>query len=174
MISSCELRQVDRKDIPHIVELVNLAYRSQEYRGWTSEADIVKGNRTTNEQINALLDKQNSHLLLMQHHERLIGCVHLQKHGQSCDIGMLTIHPQWQDMGMGKVLLKRAEEFAIKQFEIQFLEMSVLSVREELLQFYQRRGYHLTGRSETYPYEANVGTPLQSNIQVLKLLKPVY
>ena len=38
-------REANFKDIPQIVDLVNISYRSKEFKGWTSEVDIVDGNR---------------------------------------------------------------------------------------------------------------------------------
>ena len=76
-------------------------------------------------------------------------------------------------MGIGKKILKLAEEHSIKNYAINLFEMSVLSVRKELINFYERRRYKLTGESEPYPMNANVGKPLSSDIQVLHLIKEV-
>jgi len=38
--------------------------------------------------------------------------------------------------------------------------MSVLNVRIELIAYYERRGYHQTGKTESYPLDADVGQPL--------------
>ena len=38
--------------------------------------------------------------------------------------------------------------------------MWVLSVRSELIAYYQRRDYQMTGMQADYPLDANVGQPL--------------
>ncbi|MDH1802462.1 MULTISPECIES: GNAT family N-acetyltransferase [Acinetobacter] len=165
-------REANFKDIPQIVDLVNISYRSKEFKGWTSEVDIVDGNRINSEQVKELF-KDESKLFVMFENQELIGCVHIQKQDNSCYIGMLTTHPKVQNLGIGKKILKLAEDHSIKNYAINLFEMSVLSVRKELINFYERRGYKLTGESEPYPINANVGTPLASDIQVLHLVKEI-
>lgn len=163
-------REANIEDISKIVELVNLSYRSKEFQGWTSEADIVEGDRIHYDQVKHLIN-DGSTLFVMFKNKELIGCVHVQKQVECCYIGMLTIHPKVQNMGMGKDILKLVEEYSIKNYSINIFKMSVLSVRKELIHFYERRGYKLTGESEPYPFQANVGTPLSSAIHVLHLKK---
>ncbi len=165
-------REAKIEDIPQIVDLVNISYRSKEFKGWTSEADIVKGDRINNAQVQELF-QNDSKVFVMFKDEELIGCVHVHKQNDSCYIGMLTTHPNVQNMGIGKEILKLAEEHSIKNYSINCFEMSVLSVREELINFYERRGYKRTGDNEPYPVNANVGTPLSSEIQVLHLVKEI-
>lgn len=172
MNTTTYFREAKIADIPQIVDLVNISYRSNEFRGWTSEVDIVDGNRINHDQVKALF-KDNSKLFVMFQNEILIACVHVQKQNDACYIGLLTTHPKMQNMGIGKNILQFAEEHSIKNYSINFFEISVLSVRKELINFYERRGYKLTGESEPYPVNANVGTPLSSDIQVLHLVKKV-
>jgi hypothetical protein len=68
-------------------------------------------------------------------------------------------------------MLMAAEAYAIKCFNPQRLMMSVLSSRMELLSFYQRRGYQLTGKTTAYPIDAGVGILLLQDLQVLELSK---
>ena len=102
-------REANFKDIPQIVDLVNISYRSKEFKGWTSEVDIVDGNRINSEQVKELF-KDESKLFVMFENQELIGCVHIQKQDNSCYIGMLTTHPKVQNLGIGKKILKLAED----------------------------------------------------------------
>jgi ribosomal protein S18 acetylase RimI-like enzyme len=171
-VESITFREANIKDIPQIVDLVNISYRSKDLKGWTSEVDIVDGDRINPEQVKELF-KEDSKLLVMFDNHELIGCVHIQKNYSSCYIGMLTTHPKVQNIGFGKRLLTLAEEYSIENYSVNFFKMSVLSVRKELINFYERRGYKLTGDSEPYPVDANVGTPLSLGIQVLHLKKEI-
>jgi ribosomal protein S18 acetylase RimI-like enzyme len=84
---------------------------------------------------------------------------------------MLATNPKVQTQGLGKKMLTHAETYAIEHFKASVLKMSVLSSRPELLAFYERRGYVLTGDIEEYPLSADVGQPLVAGIHVLSLAK---
>ena len=76
----------------------------------------------------------------------------LEKHGQSLYLGMLTVSPGLQGKGIGKKLLSAAELYA-KQLKCNKIEMSVISVRHELIAWYQRHGYLDTGIRKRFPAE---------------------
>ncbi|MHA3055953.1 GNAT family N-acetyltransferase [Acinetobacter sp. ANC 4633] len=164
--------EATKQHIPDIVKLVNLSYRSQDVRGWTSEADVVSGERISAQQLQDLFVPDAKILLLFDAAE-LVACVHVQKHKDQAYIGMLTTHPQRQNQGLGKQVLQFAEDFAQENFAVTGFKMSVLSCRTELIEFYLRRGYVLTGETEDYPIDANVGQPLFENIRLLHLVKHV-
>lgn len=164
--------EATKQHIPDIVELVNLSYRSQDLRGWTSEADVIEGDRISAQQLQDLFIA-DSKILLWFDAAELIACVHVQKHKDQAYIGMLTTHPQWQNQGLGKQVLQFAEDFAQANFAVIGFKMSVLSCRTELIEFYLRRGYMLTGETEDYPIDANVGQPLFEDIRLLHLNKLV-
>jgi ribosomal protein S18 acetylase RimI-like enzyme len=84
---------------------------------------------------------------------------------------MLATDPKLQAQGLGKQVLLHAEAYATEYFEASVLKMSVLSSRPELLAFYERRGYVLTGEVEEYPLSAGVGQPIVAGIHVLSLAK---
>ncbi|MHA3103975.1 GNAT family N-acetyltransferase [Acinetobacter sp. ANC 3791] len=166
------LIEATQQHIPDIVELVNLSYRSQDLRGWTSEADVIEGDRISAQQLQDLFIT-DSKILLWFDAAALIACVHVQKHKDQAYIGMLTTHPHWQNQGLGKQVLQFAEDFAQANFAVTGFKMSVLSCRTELIEFYLRRGYVLTGETEDYPIDANVGQPLFEDIRLLHLKKLV-
>ena len=56
--------------------------------------------------------------------------------------------------------------------EVRDLIMYVLDVRSELIAYYQRRGYQITGHTEPYPVNANVGQPLVP-IQLIEMKKTI-
>ncbi|KAA8731275.1 GNAT family N-acetyltransferase [Acinetobacter qingfengensis] len=154
-----------------IVQLVNQAYRPQDAaQSWTNEAGLVTGKRTSTAQILALL-KEHSYILLMYQGEQLLACVHIEKYENKACIGMLTTHIDFQNQGIGKVMLQKAEEFIRQQIAINWIEMAVLSKRPELIAFYQRRGYQLTCQILDYPVHADIGVPLSKDLKVLQLYK---
>ncbi len=51
------------------------------------------------------------------------------------------------------------------------LVMAVISNRRELIEFYQRRGYRLTGKTKAFPVNAALWTPKLENLKLVFLEK---
>lgn len=154
-----------------IAALVNMAYRPDKYaKGWTHESDLVAGNRTSPEQVSKQMSP-NSPVLVALRGREVIACVQITQDGPDSWIGMLATHPSEQNSGIGKKMLIAAEAYAANHFSPERLKMTVLSSRPELLSFYQRRGYQLTGKVSQYPVDAGVGIPLMNDLHVLELCK---
>jgi GNAT superfamily N-acetyltransferase len=154
-----------------IAALVNRAYRpGAGAHGWTHEAGLVDGERTSAAQVLALFDAQSA-ILLMRMDAAIVACVHVQGGAGSAYIGMLATDPALQARGLGKRMLAHAEAYAVTRFAPARLRMSILSARPELLAFYERRGYALTGETADYPVAARVGQPRVAGITVLTLEK---
>lgn len=168
---SYELRIACETDAEAIAALVNRAYRpSSNEMGWTHEANLISGERTTSRQIISLLFER-SVILLLCIGQKIVACVHVQGSRSTAYIGMLATDPKLQTRGLGKEMLFHAEKYALENLQASELKMSVLSSRPELLAFYERRGYALTGEIETYPLSAGIGQPIVEGIHVLSLLK---
>ena len=165
------ITQANTSQAALIARLVNQAYRpASDTRGWTHEADLVAGDRTSAEQV-ALQISPRSPVLVALRNGDVIACVQIIHDGPDCWIGMLATLPSEQNAGLGKKMLSAAEAYAIDHFMPKRLMMSVLTSRPELLSFYQRRGYQPTGNVTEYPVDAGVGEPLISNLQVIELSK---
>ena len=176
-IHEISFRDAVPSDAVNIVELVNQAYRpAQQYRGWTHEAELVTGQRTDTHQVNTLLQRKNSLVLLALKEAVIVGCVHMEMHVENVhtlvEIGMLAVCPTLQDNGLGKQLLARAEQQARGLFSPEKFRIQVVAPRTELIAFYHRRGYQNTGKTLDYPLTAGVGTPTQQHLKVETLEKP--
>jgi ribosomal protein S18 acetylase RimI-like enzyme len=146
-----QIEQATDKDINDLVTLVNSAYRGESAKkGWTTEADLLGGIRTDKEGIEELLHKQGSVILKYTSYGHLLGCVNLQKQQSIMYLGMLTVAPDIQAQGIGRKLLTTAEQFA-QAAGCSAIHMTVISVRDELIQWYQRRGYTLTEERKPFP-----------------------
>ncbi|MBS1491391.1 MAG: GNAT family N-acetyltransferase [Bacteroidetes bacterium] len=132
-------------DIPALNQLVNSAYRGDSSRqGWTTEADILDGTRTDEAAISEFMREPGSVILKVIEETRLIGCVRLVKHGPKLYLGMFAVAPGLQNQGTGKKILLAAEEEARKQ-DCSTIFMTVISVRAELIAWYQRNDYQQVG-----------------------------
>lgn len=147
-------------DSEDIARLVNKAYRPAfGVSGWTHEADLVSGSRTSASQVTETLLKPNSIILVGIKDAAIVACVHIEKHGKESHIGMLAVNPELQGAGAGKQMLSEAESYANEVFAPEKFSMVVVSFRRELIAFYLRRGYQQTGVLMDYPLSQGVGTP---------------
>ena len=141
------------RDVPALNDLINSAYRGDSSRrGWTTEADLLDGIRTSEESLGDMLWKPTATILKYERAGALLGCVYLEQRGSSLYLGMLTVSPDAQTGGIGKQLMVAAEELA-QEKHCQKMTMTVLSQRSELIAFYERRGYRSTGQTEPFPMD---------------------
>jgi len=166
------VRAANISDIGDIARLVNSAYRPKfGAHGWTHEADLIVGARTDANQVAGLLSKPDSIVLLGLIRSEIAACVHIERIGGDSCIGMLAVNPPRQDLGIGKELLAHTEHYARTKFLSDRCVMMVVSLRIELISFYQRRGYQRTGSAMPYPQMANSGTPLEAGLKIEMLEK---
>ena len=171
---SLNIRTAKIDDVEQLVKLINLAYRAQSDRSWTTEKAFVDGTRITKEQLNRDLNQSNFELLVGENeHGSLVGCIGLTFDNSSVEIGTFAIDPTIQNLGYGREMLNYVEAYVAQSCsEVRDLIMYVLDVRSELIAYYQRRGYQITGHTEPYPVNANVGQPLVP-IQLIEMKKTI-
>jgi ribosomal protein S18 acetylase RimI-like enzyme len=141
-----------QEDVPELVALINGAYRGEgAKKGWTTEADLLDGTRTDDVHLAKLIGDPGGVLLkCLNDEERIIGCVNLQKHGNKLYLGMLTVSPELQGGGVGKRMLEAATDYAGQQ-QCAAIYMTVISVRHDLIAWYERHGYKKTGERKPFP-----------------------
>ena len=159
-VSSQPITVATEKDIPSLNILVNSAYRGDSSKkGWTTEADLLDGIRTDEDSLRKLIEDPGSVILKYTSGSCVLqGCVYLKKKGDKLYLGMLTVSPELQAKGIGKQLLAAAEDYA-KQVGCIGITMTVISVRHELIAWYERHGYHPTGETEPFPTDPSFGLP---------------
>ena len=140
-------------DVPAIVALVNSAYRGDSSRaGWTTEADILGGQRTDAEEISHLIAKDGSIILLCLRDGTIIGSVHLERvDAATAYLGMLVIRPMLQGRRLGRLLMEAAERLAVADWGVSRMQMQVITLRHELIAYYERRGYRRNGETRPFP-----------------------
>jgi ribosomal protein S18 acetylase RimI-like enzyme len=139
-------------DASELDRLINSAYRGETSRqGWTTEADLLDGTRTDAAAIKELIETPGTIILKFVEEDEIIGCVELKNQSGKLYLGMLTVKPTLQGKGIGKQLLIAAEAEAAKQ-NCTSIFMTVISVRKELIDWYMRNGYHLTGERKPFAF----------------------
>ncbi|MFM8743443.1 MAG: GNAT family N-acetyltransferase [Cytophagales bacterium] len=137
-------------DAAAINQLVNSAYRGEgSKQGWTTEADLLDGTRIDEEAVKELISRPGTTILRYVENEQLLGCVELRQEKGKLYLGMLSVAPNTQGKGIGKKLLLAGEEHA-KSVGIRIMMMTVISVRKELIDWYVRHGYQLTGERKPF------------------------
>ena len=138
-------------NVTEITNLVNSAYRGEtSKKGWTTEAYILEGTRITESELVEILSDTNNTFLIVQEKDKIIGTVLLTNKKTELYLGMLTISPELQNTGLGKKVLLAAEDFA-RSLGLPKITMTVITIREELIAWYQRNGYRDTGKREPFP-----------------------
>ena len=155
-------------DVPAIAALINLAYRGAELDGgWTTEVELFQGNRTSEEFLREDIEANAEASLLVWRLPDgvLLGCVWLEPEDDSIwYLGSLSIEPRQQDQGLGRELLAAAEDWVRKRGGRE-IRMTVVNVRDALINWYMRRGYALTGETEPFPYGNNrFGIPKRDDL----------
>jgi GNAT superfamily N-acetyltransferase len=135
--------------------LVESAYRGDSARGgWTHEADLLETPRSSPEWLASLIADPDEVILLLLENERPVGCVQVSRRPDAVAyFGLLTVDPTRQADGFGKRLIAAAEAEAVRRFGAKTMELTVISRRTELIDYYRRRGYRLTGEERPFPVE---------------------
>jgi ribosomal protein S18 acetylase RimI-like enzyme len=157
-----------------LVRLVESAYRGESSRaGWTTEADLLDGQRTDLQEVEELLRDPAVVIALSFDGDALVGCVKVRAAGTGVShIGMFAIDPRRQSRGIGSALLREAERVAREEQAAVRVEMTVIEQRLELLAWYARRGYRPTGATEPFPYDnARFGMPRRDDLRFVVLAK---
>ncbi|MFD0278831.1 GNAT family N-acetyltransferase [Kitasatospora sp. NPDC127111] len=166
-------RPATEADVPALVELVESAYRGEASRaGWTTEADLLDGQRTDADGVTAAVTHADGVVLLAERDGELLACCQLERRGELAYFGMFSVRPGRQGGGVGRTVLAEAERFAAEEWGAVELEMTVIEQRADLIAWYERRGFHRTGVYSPFPYgDERFGIPLRSDLRFEKLAK---
>ena len=173
--SPLPVRTATPDDAAALERLVNSAYRGDSSKaGWTTEADLLGGQRVDVEGLRALIGRAPAAgrtdgcavVLVHEDASGLVACVELEPQGASCYLGMLTIRPTAQAGGLGRRLLAAAEQYAMRHFGTREMHMTVIVQRTELMAWYERRGYRRTGVRKPFPYgDPRFGLPRRPDLE---------
>jgi len=171
--TAARFRVASADDVDAIVALVESAYRGDVSRqGWTTEADMLEGQRTDAPGVDALIRKPESRVLLIERDGLLVACAHVEKQGHAAYFGMFSVRPDLQGGGLGKLMLAEAERIAREEWACRELQMTVISIRDVLIEWYERRGYRRTGRYSPFPYgDERFGIPKRDDLRFEYLVK---
>ena len=137
------VRRARLDDAPALAQLVNRAYEV--------ESSFVDGNRTTADEIAKMLQKGT--FLVLEQGPILAATVYVDtrdgKAGDGGYIGMLSVEPSLQGMGLGTRLVRIAEAMC-EAMGASSVRLRIVNLREELARWYRGLGYREVA---TFPYD---------------------
>lgn len=140
-------------DATSLEKLINSAYRGETSKlGWTTEANLLEGKRITVDELLELFKNKENTILKFTEKDTIIGCVLLANKTDKLYLGMLSVSPLQQNKAIGKKLLKEAEIHALS-LGLPKIVMTVITIRDKLIKWYNRHGYIDTGVRE--PFQLN-------------------
>jgi ribosomal protein S18 acetylase RimI-like enzyme len=166
-------RSATLADVDALVVLVTSAYRGDASRaGWTTDADLLDGNRIDPEVLRADIERARSRVLLAERVDpqarnvELLACAHVAEEDGAGYFGMFAVQPGLQGGGIGRAVLAEAERIAREEWRLPAMRMTVIDVREELIAWYQRRGYRRTGIRKPFPAtDPRFGIPKRDDLR---------
>ena len=161
------------KDAETVCSLINSVYRGENSKkGWTTEAYMLGGIRIDNKNVKKIIGNDSNVIILaLLENNIIVGCVHLETKENRCHLGMLSVDVNYQDKGIGKKIMEYSEGYAKYEMECEIVEMKVIGQRKELIDFYIRRGYRITGESEPFLLSTHFGEPKTSDLYFEYLTK---
>jgi ribosomal protein S18 acetylase RimI-like enzyme len=166
-------RDAIETDVPDLVALVESAYRGDSSRaGWTTEADLLDGQRTDAEGVVSVVRGDGSRMVAVERDGELVACCQLERRGAHAYFGMFAVRPGMQGGGLGKAVIAEAERMVRERWDAREMHMTVLTARDDLIAWYERRGYRRTGRMSPFPYgDERFGIPRRDDLEFELLVK---
>jgi GNAT superfamily N-acetyltransferase len=158
VLSQMSIRIAVPADAAKITSVINAAFR-------VAEGFFIDGNRITQTEVEQLLGK--GAFLLAETDEKLDGCVYVELRGERSYLGLLSVDPARQQGGLGSFLMNAAESYC-RERGSRFMDILIVSLREELPPFYRKRGYVENG---TTPFPADVETKIPCHF--INMSKPL-
>ena len=159
--------------MPAIHALVQSAFRGEASRsGWTTEADLLDGQRTDEAALTDIVDSATGVIVLAEEGGRVVACCHLEHPVNGVAyLGMVSVEPQLQAGGVGRAVLAEAERRALARAAGR-MRITVIRQRSELIKWYERLGYRRTGESQPFPYgDERFGRPRVDDLEFVVLEK---
>ena len=137
------VRVAEAHETADILRITNAAYQVEKF--------FIDTDRLSEAGLRSLLD--NGVFLITGSRD---GCVYVELRGERAYFGPLSVHPDSQGTGLGRILVNAAEAYA-RAHGCRFMDITIVNLREELPAFYRKLGYTPSG---TKPFPDDEPTKL--------------
>lgn len=159
--------KAELNDASEIADLVNSAYRGEVSRaGWTTEADLLDGLRITTPEIATLIRRDDAFVLVGVLRDQVVACIACERNENTAKFGLIAVKPSLQNKGYGREMIQAAEAITSREWRVAGFYLSVITLRTELIEFYERLGFERSGQFEDFPENRALWQP---KVQALAL-----
>jgi GNAT superfamily N-acetyltransferase len=151
-----KVRAAGLQEAGEIVRVINAAFNP-------AESFFVNGDRIDLDQVLHYFEKG---LFLVA--GEMEGCVYVELRGERAYFGLLSVDPARQKGGIGKTLIRAAEDHA-RQEGCRFMDIRIVNLRVELPAFYGKLGYVESGTEEF-----TLGAPTKLPCHFIKMEKALW
>jgi GNAT superfamily N-acetyltransferase len=146
--SNSPIRPATFADVPALTRLINAAF--------VVENVAFDGDRVNEQGVRGYMNTGT--FLLVEDVAGLSGCVYVECDRERSYLGLLSVAPRRQGLGLGRRLVAEAEKFA-RESGCVVMDLRVISPRaKQLLPFYLRLGYHEAG-AQPFPHNLSSKVP---------------
>lgn len=168
--------KAELSDAEAVAKLINSAYRGESSRrGWTTEADILDGLRTTTADVAKLINRTDAFVLIGVLNDEVVASIACEQQmiadALTAHFGMIAVKPTLQNNGYGKDLITAAETMTKREWRVAGFHMSVISIREDVINFYERLGYERTTEFKDFPVNPEIWQPKVDGLVLQYLVK---
>ena len=145
-------------DAARITAVINAAFR-------IAEGFFIDGNRIAQSEVEQKLS--DGAFIVSEDDDTLSGCVYVEMRGERSYLGLLSVDPSSQQGGLGSLLMREAEKYC-RERGSETMDILIVSLREDLPAFYEKRGYVQNGTS---PFPPDVPTKIPCHF--INMSKPL-
>ena len=164
--------KAELSDAAAIAELVNTAYRGENSRaGWTTEADLLDGLRITTQEVATLIRRDDAFVLVGVLRDQVVASIACERLENTAKFALIAVKPTLQNNGYGREMIQAAEAITTREWRVAGFFMSVITLRTELIEFYERLGFERSGQFEDFPEKPDLWQPKVQPLALEYLVK---
>lgn len=160
-MSQPPVRLATPADVPALTRLINTAYRV--------EAFFINGDRITEPEVLTRIEGDDSDFLVVDAPAAggLTGAVYVERRADHGYFGLLSVDPDVQGTGLGRILVEAAETHC-RTAGCRALEIDIVNLRTELPSFYAKFGFAPVGVTP-FPAPGKLKQP----VHLIQMRKPL-
>jgi ribosomal protein S18 acetylase RimI-like enzyme len=150
------IRQSTLQDLEALHSIINAAYRASEPGSWTTEAELVGGERVTRDELRGILETSADPIFVAEAttsvDKVVVGCIQAERMENQSEamLGLFGVRAKYQSHGIGKRLMNHALAFVKTEWKCSKAVMWVIETRKELLAWYYKMGFKNTGEKRPF------------------------